>query len=89
MENNFNKILSKITGYTVAELKERNTEPLIQPFDCLLAMEQIKLLNLHDVTQRSELFIDFLEWYHKPDKQMIGHVFPDIVDKYLKSINDG
>jgi hypothetical protein len=38
----FNKILSEISGYTVKELTDRNTEPLIQPFDCLLAMQRVK-----------------------------------------------
>ena len=32
------EILSDITGYTVDELTERNTEPLLQAEDCLTAM---------------------------------------------------
>ena len=32
------QILSDITGYTVDELTERNTEPLLQAEDCLTAM---------------------------------------------------
>jgi hypothetical protein len=32
------QILSDITGYTVEELTERNTEPLLQAEDCLTAM---------------------------------------------------
>jgi len=32
------EILSDITGYTVEELTERNTEPLLQAEDCLTAM---------------------------------------------------
>jgi hypothetical protein len=32
------KILSDITGYTIEELTDRNTEPMIQAEDCLTAM---------------------------------------------------
>lgn len=32
------QILSDITGYSVDELTERNTEPLLQAEDCLTAM---------------------------------------------------
>ena len=32
------EILSKITGYSVQELHERLTEPILQPYDCLMAM---------------------------------------------------
>jgi len=34
------KILSEISGYESPELKERQTEPIIQPYDCLEAMHQ-------------------------------------------------
>ena len=34
------EILSHYTGYSEKELKDRNTEPLIQPYDCFLAMEE-------------------------------------------------
>lgn len=34
------EILSEATGYSVTELKGRQSEPLLQPFDCLLAMEK-------------------------------------------------
>jgi len=33
------EILSEITGYSVEELTERNTEPLLQAEDCLSAMK--------------------------------------------------
>tara|TARA_Y100000361_G_C11051356_1_gene285382 strand:- start:231 stop:542 length:312 start_codon:yes stop_codon:yes gene_type:complete len=36
----FIKILSNISGYSVEELTERNTDPIIQPFDCLEAMKE-------------------------------------------------
>ena len=36
----FIKILSNISGYSVKELKERNTDPIIQPEDCLEAMKK-------------------------------------------------
>lgn len=36
----FKQILSDISGYSVEELTERNTDPIIQPYDCLKAMEQ-------------------------------------------------
>jgi len=40
MEKEFRKILAEISGYTEQELTDRRTEPLIQPYDCLLAMSQ-------------------------------------------------
>jgi len=45
------EILSKITGYSVQELHERLTEPILQPYDCLMAMiefaeQQVKNLNI-------------------------------------------
>ena len=36
----FIKILSNISGYSVKELIERNTDPIIQPEDCLEAMKK-------------------------------------------------
>ena len=36
----FIKILSNISGYSVKELTERNTDPIIQPEDCLEAMKK-------------------------------------------------
>ncbi len=47
MEKQFREILSEITGYTVTELADRQTEPLLQPYDCLLAMS--KSLTIPDV----------------------------------------
>ena len=35
------EILAEISGYTVAELKERQTEAIIQPVDCLSAMQRV------------------------------------------------
>ena len=32
------EILSRITGYSIQELYERLTEPILQPYDCLMAM---------------------------------------------------
>ena len=32
------EILSRITGYSIQELHERLTEPILQPYDCLTAM---------------------------------------------------
>ena len=32
------EILSRITGYSIQELHERLTEPILQPYDCLMAM---------------------------------------------------
>jgi predicted HTH domain antitoxin len=32
------KILSEISGYSVNELNERLTEPIIQPYDCVMTM---------------------------------------------------
>ena len=52
MEKEFRKILAKISGYTEQELTDRHTEPLIQPYDCILAMSQA--LNIHSVVGRSE-----------------------------------
>ena len=47
MEKEFRKILAEISGYTEQELTDRHTEPLIQPYDCLLAMSQA--LTIHSV----------------------------------------
>tara|TARA_R110000796_G_scaffold51740_1_gene122102 strand:- start:1979 stop:2221 length:243 start_codon:yes stop_codon:yes gene_type:complete len=47
MEKEFRKILAEISGYTEQELTDRHTEPLIQPYDCLLAM--IQALTIHSV----------------------------------------
>jgi len=47
MEKQFREILSEITGYTATELADRQTEPLLQPYDCLLAMA--KALTIHSV----------------------------------------
>ena len=52
MEKEFRKILSEISGYTEQELTDRHTEPLIQPYDCILAMSQA--LTIHSVVGRSE-----------------------------------
>ena len=48
MEKEFRKILAEISGYDEQELKDRQTEILIQPFDCLLAMNQA--LNIQNVS---------------------------------------
>lgn len=53
------EILSRITGYSVHELHERLTEPILQPYDCLMAMiefaqQQVKNLNIPAVVGRSE-----------------------------------
>ena len=39
--NNY-EILSKHTGYSVEELHERLTEPILQPFDCAKAMDECR-----------------------------------------------
>jgi hypothetical protein len=44
MEKEFRKILAEISGYTEQELTDRHTEPLIQPYDCLLAMSQALII---------------------------------------------
>ena len=41
MEKEFIKILAEISGYTEQELTDRHTEPLIQTYDCLLAMSMV------------------------------------------------
>ena len=56
------EILSKITGYSIQELHERLTEPILQPYDCLMAMiefaeHQVKNLNIPAVVGRSEHLI--------------------------------
>ncbi|MEB3213768.1 MAG: hypothetical protein VKL39_20640 [Leptolyngbyaceae bacterium] len=49
----FEEILSYHTGYSVEELKERQSEPLLQPYDVLLAKkeweQQVKLFAIPDV----------------------------------------
>ena len=32
------KVLSKYSGYSIEELHERLTDPIIQPYDCFMAM---------------------------------------------------
>lgn len=34
------EILSELSGYDISELIERQSKPLIQPFDCFLAMDE-------------------------------------------------
>ena len=54
----FEELLSYHTGYTVDELTERSTEPLLQPYDVLLAkkqFEQQKNCTIPVVVGRSEL----------------------------------
>lgn len=53
MEKEFRKILAEISGYTEKELTDRHAEPLVQPYDCLLAMSQA--LNIQRVSQQREL----------------------------------
>lgn len=36
----FKQILSYHTGYSVGELDERATEPLLKPYDCILAVKE-------------------------------------------------
>ena len=61
------EILSRITGYSIQELHERLTEPILQPYDCLMAMIEFAeqqangvntshepALHKHDVVRRSE-----------------------------------
>ena len=49
------EILSRITGYSIQELHERLTEPILQPYDCLMAMDeyaqqQVNILNIPAVS---------------------------------------
>ena len=79
LKNNQNKtcdmkkeeeILSKITGYSIQELHERLTEPILQPYDCLMAMiefaeQQVKNLNIPAVIK--SICDDYFPSFDKPN----------------------
>lgn len=56
----------------------------------LYAESKVKNLSLSDVSQRSELLIDFINWYDNLGKDLFDNDGYDIiVSHYLKSINCG
>jgi hypothetical protein len=57
----FEEILSYHTGYTVDELADRATSPILQPYDVLLSHKewehQVKKLNIPAVVGQSEQLV--------------------------------
>ena len=79
--------LSEATDYSIAELKERHTSPILQPNDCLKAMQNYYNKALEDtiVSQQRELLYGFITWYNaKPKVQKGEHVYTTDVDEFLK-----
>ena len=48
-----------------------------------------KLLNLHSVSQRSELLIDYMKWFDENRDMYYEVSNKEMIDKYIKSINCG
>jgi hypothetical protein len=66
------KTLSQITGYTEPELQQRETEPIIQPYDCLQAMND----------HARNVAVEFLMWY---DGELPELTAGKIVESFLQS----
>ena len=80
MEKEFRKILSEISGYTEQELTDRHTEPLIQPYDCLLAMSQA--LTIQRVSQQRELLLAYEEYRHS-DLYNLNDGYEDVIERFI------
>lgn len=50
----FIEYLSECSGYSVNELKHRQTSPIVQPIDCFMAF--ITFANKHDIELDVEVF---------------------------------
>ena len=94
-----NEILSDITGYTVDELIERHTEPLLQPEDCLTAMYCfLAQQQANDVTtgeKQCNLPVvsvsdlkNFIEWKDKQNKDYLGGKFMYDIKGYYKRLDE-
>ena len=77
-------------NFEAMELREKIKEILIKHYhfvDCDDVADE--LLNLHIVSQQSELLIDFAKWWDINTEYWEDRNYPKTVKKYIESINCG